>query len=1019
MNKRLISLLLVIVMICTLLPMSVLAGDDDNASTETSGNFGSAMEAFMSALEDVMTTANTDRQTEDEIKEGLTKETGAVVVPVFGKELSDVLREGNFFKYTEEALQVRLSDKSVIPDVEVVITGNPDDPNTSEIKKTLKESDVSILYAIKSVVNIDYDGANFLEAILNAVFNSGDENILINVVKDVAGLFGINLDEEGIKQIVTDMDQSDLSKLMCMLIGTGQLYLKDTAKNRFFCTTAALKQVKDEDNSDYFIARSYIFTTNGLGLEKEQCINGLTAFSNVLIDKYGQEPIQNLIDDMLYKLADKTGFLSKYAGFLFRSYAITGLPKGEYTVCVNMMDRQGFVTAKLDKEAAISREYKVKVEAEKVVCAGDTHPAGLESINLDELMHVDDSITQLNNTSDSRLIDTINTMLAAEANIKSLFNQLVASMEKLKKAVTDSKIPNPFNEQEIPLPLTIKVAFNVTGAWSDRHDPSIDFTNQDLGGNLITAEKTSGKQAQFIMIDRDELIKLMGAMIGVGKDTFENVLTSLKEIYGNESDITTWEEFVKLHKELVDMKQEEGKTLPQISLDYNTAFNLVIIYVKMMDIPDVWYNFLEKDVRLPAMLKTTADDSGEVHFTEEDNITLVWMLDALVKIAKLSVDAIQEFKAAMEKEGTIDEVVEAVFEGADYENDSLKEMMIYLLTKLSDYSADGAQAAVDILDGTVEAVKPIINKWIYPILQNDALVRLMYSVIDPDHKDLAHAILTDKMPDGYYLMFQKTAPEGYIINPMVYTVKLDWDEYGWLYAEIANLGIIGPYLAEDYYTFFRNNSIAGTTDRILNLLTNNKSDNIIAKIIDREYDVTNDVISASATMIAAQTWLIYNFMGGRLVYSSDDGQAKLQADLTAYLKAKGQTAENLASFGHDVYARSKAVVSADLTDNSWAFYNASKSIKENIVVQATAIMKGISGSIVTDGSKVNGVVKDAIDRVIEGAAKIDTTSKLAAAVDQAKQKVTETVTKAATSLITTAIKKTASLFSSLFKSLRK
>ena len=172
-------------------------------------------------------------------------------------------------------------------------------------------------------------------------------------------------------------------------------------------------------------------------------------------------------------------------------------------------------------------------------------------------------------------------------------------------------------------------------------------------------------------------------------------------------------------------------------------------------------------------------------------------------------------------------------------------------------------------------------------------------------------------------------------------------------------------------------------------------------------------------MIAAQTWLIYNFMGGRLVYSGDDGQAKLQADLTAYLKAKGQTAENLASFGHDVYARSKAVVSADLTDNSWAFYNASKSIKENIVVQATAIMKGISGSIVTDGSKVNGVVKDAIDRVIEGAAKIDTTSKLAAAVDQAKQKVTETVTKAATSLITTAIKKTASLFSSLFKSLRK
>ena len=1013
MNKRLISLLLVIMMLCTLLPMSVLAEDNKDVSTKASGNVGSAVEAFMSELQELLLKANTDRQTEDEIKEGLGEGKGAVVVPVFGKELSDILREGHFFEYTEDALQVRLSDKSVIPDVEVIITGDPNDPNTKGIQKELKESDLSILYALKSVVNIDYEGNDFLESILNAIFNSGD-NVLIDVVKDFASIAKIDLTEDGIKQIVSDLDESDFGKLVCMLIGTGQIYLKDNYINRTICSL--LEQV---DDGEYFIARSRFFKSNGLGLTKEQCINGTSEFTNVLIDKYGEEPIQNLIDDILYQLADKTGNFSKYAGFLFRSYAITGLPEGEYTARINMMDRQGFVTAKIDKEAIISREYKVKVEAQKVVCAGDTYNAGLESVDLEELMHIDDSITQINNTSESRLIDTINTMLAAEANIKSIFNKLSESLEKLKEKVTDSAITNPFNQQEIPLPIQIKVAFNVTGAWSDRHDPSIDFTNQDLGGNLITAEKTSEKQAQFIMIDRDKLIELMEAMIGVGKDTFENVLASLKDIYGNESDITTWDEFVKLHQELVTMKQEESESLPQISIDPKTAFDLVKIYVKMMDIPEVWYNFLEKDVRLPAMLKTTADDSGEVHFTEEDNITLVWMLDALVKIAKLSVDAIQEFKAAMEKEGTIDEVVEAVFEGADYENDSLKEMMIYLLTKLSDYSADGAQAAVDILDGTVEAVKPIINKWIYPILQNDALVRLMYSVIDPDHKDLAHAILTDKMPDGYYLMFQKTAPEGYIINPMVYTVKLDWDEYGWLYAEIANLGIIGPYLAEDYYTFFRNNSIAGTTDRILNLLTNNKSDNIIAKIIDREYDVTNDVISASATMIAAQTWLIYNFMGGRLVYSSDDGQAKLQADLTAYLKAKGQTAENLASFGHDVYARSKAVVSADLTDNSWAFYNASKSIKENIVVQATAIMKGISGSIVTDGSKVNGVVKDAIDRVIEGAAKIDTTSKLAAAVDQAKQKVTETVTKAATSLITTAIKKTASLFSSLFKSLRK
>ena len=35
MNKRLVSLLLVIVMICTLLPMTVLAADTQNSDSET------------------------------------------------------------------------------------------------------------------------------------------------------------------------------------------------------------------------------------------------------------------------------------------------------------------------------------------------------------------------------------------------------------------------------------------------------------------------------------------------------------------------------------------------------------------------------------------------------------------------------------------------------------------------------------------------------------------------------------------------------------------------------------------------------------------------------------------------------------------------------------------------------------------------------------------------------------------------------------------------------------------------
>ena len=128
-----------------------------------------------------------------------------------------------------------------------------------------------------------------------------------------------------------------------------------------------------------------------------------------------------------------------------------------------------------------------------------------------------------------------------------------------------------------------------------------------------------------------------------------------------------------------------------------------------------------------------------------------------------------------------------------------------------------------------------------------------------------HGILTDKMPDSYYLLLQKKAPEGYLINPMVYTVKLDWSEDGWVYAKIANLGIVAPYFAEDYYTFLRNNSIAKTTDRILSRLSQGKEITILEDLMNGTANVTEQTIAASTYTIAFQAWIVYNFMGGRFV----------------------------------------------------------------------------------------------------------------------------------------------------------
>ena len=39
----------------------------------------------------------------------------------------------------------------------------------------------------------------------------------------------------------------------------------------------------------------------------------------------------------------------------------------------------------------------------------------------------------------------------------------------------------------------------------------------------------------------------------------------------------------------------------------------------------------------------------------------------------------------------------------------------------------------------------------------------------------------------------------------------------WRYVTVADLGIIGPYLAENYFTFIRKNSFVSVADKILKM----------------------------------------------------------------------------------------------------------------------------------------------------------------------------------------------------------
>lgn len=1001
MNKRLISLLLVVMMICTLLPMSVLATDtgSDGTAEKTESILDAqstedAIRIFIDAAKDLIVADQREKITPDDSVTGL-GDNGMVAVPVIGRELSEIIANGDLFGNIQKAMQVRLSGKSVIPEVKVTITGT--DENTNGVQnQELIPANYSIFKGVEPDVDIDVTLVEFIKSAIKLA-----RDLILKIVpdqlEDLLETFGISFTDEEIDALIENAKTAEFTKTFLTLVGTGKLNY----------TTRILH-----------IERS-INVGKGLGLDAENC-ETIDVFANALYVKYGKEFVDNTLKEIIRNAA--SDFLAQYAGFAYNTYVAEGLVPGTYTVSVEDISRQGFVTSEKDEEGKYVRTFEIIVEKGKVTFVGDERSVSTDGMDLRALLLGETEDTpEAEDADEGSGVDQENPIIQMIQNLTDLKADMSERFGDILDDISDISQINIPGVGTIKLPFTVYITLTFKGLWLDRVEPAIGFSNQDLGGNPITASKTDNQQGTFVMVDRDQLILVMEAILDAGKDTFENVVNGLKEVYtDDENAVVSRDKFVEMHRELVAMKEAEDGT-QQISFDAKKLLPILRIYVKMMDIPSVWKDFMAKDVRFPAVLEATADADGVVRFTEDSNVTLTWMLDEIVKLADFSNEAIQELSAVfLEDDAQLTrDLVKEICSTADL-SENMQTLLAEILIKLIELGEDGGDAAVALLKASAPTIKSTINTWIYPILQNDALFRTMFFALGVEH-----GILTDKMPDSYYLMLQKKAPEGYMLNPMVYTVKLDWDEHNWLYAKVVNLGIVMPYYAEDYYTFLRNNSIAKTSDAILNRISNGKYETLIQDVISGKVDATDQVVTASATGIAFQSWIMYNFMGGRLVYKGEDGQTALQNDLVKWIKAKGNTAQNLLGFGNEIYQRSKAVVTADLTlteneepEDMWAFYNASKSIKENIVAQATAIMKGISGSIITDGSKVNGAVKNAIDRVIEGAAKIDTTSKLAAAVDQAKQKVTETVTKVATSLITTAIKKTASLFSSLFKSLR-
>ena len=495
----------------------------------------------------------------------------------------------------------------------------------------------------------------------------------------------------------------------------------------------------------------------------------------------------------------------------------------------------------------------------------------------------------------------------------------------------------------------LSVKFSMPGVFFNTKDPGFYFTSADLGGSALPG-------TEYVLINRDETVKIIKAAYRLGKDTFNNAM----DLVGTEG--YTWEELSILNNQVLYWDQE-GQ---QISINGKQAYKLLQTYWALVEASamDPMINFMsnETNLKLPAILKAKANSDGTVFFGENKNVTLVWSLEILLRMGNVVLDSI-----------TDEDIKEVEFA------DEQTEAIVRLVLSLAKY---GAAKGVEFWDDNGNLVPELINDWIYPILQNDNMMEFAKDALiwaigkddltEADKKMLqllpTHALLTRKMPSGYYMMVETSVPNGYLPTPLFYTMKLTWntensDPATWCYMTMGNVGLVLPYFAEDYYTYLRDFNATAEADRILNLITDGKTGDMIQDIISNRTDV-------SGLMIAYYTNIIYNYMGGSKIYGSE---ADLAADLTKYLYAHGRTAQNLLIFGNEVARKSKAVITGKI-DINWRFYTGTTSIRTNLALRTKAILQGIADSIDTTGNnKINAAAKEAVQKLADS---IDTTNRI-------------------------------------------
>ena len=431
----------------------------------------------------------------------------------------------------------------------------------------------------------------------------------------------------------------------------------------------------------------------------------------------------------------------------------------------------------------------------------------------------------------------------------------------------------------------------------------------------------------------------------------------------------------------------------QISLNEANAYKLLQTYWALVSASgkDPLLKFMNADtnIRVPAILKATADQSGVVRFTEDSNVTLVWSLEILIKMGNTALQS---------------DIADEIIEGIEYP-DLQTEALVKVIFWIAQYAMKQGAA---YWDENSQTISQTINDWIYSLMQNDNLKNYAIKAITfikgeafvNEHADLLqwlpdHGFLTKKMPAGSYLLFETGVPKGYLKSPLVYTVDLEWHTEEawpryWCYGSVASLGILGPAFAEDFYTFLRNNSAASIADDLIGKFTGEPG-TMIQDMFSGASDVTAMGISFGAN-------LIYNHLGGKLVY---DSELALAQDLTKYLYTYGRTTQNLLMFANKVAKASESVVTCELTTD-WKFYTATTSIRTNLALQVQSIIRGLVDSVDISGQSV--IAATAKEILNEMADNLDTTNRIIEETTAIQEEIHETVSNVVSSIASTALK---------------